>query len=86
MDQISKIIDAKYAEINKVIQDDRAQQEVRTDVREKQDKLEVDIQKIKEQIQESYDKKYEIREAYYKGKLEFDIEKAEISQNEWMAN
>jgi len=46
----------------------------------------VDIQKIKEQIQESYDKKYEIREAYYKGKLEFDIEKAEISQIEWMAN
>lgn len=31
-----------------------------------------------------YDKKDETREAFYKAKYEYDLEKAEIGQIEWM--
>jgi chromosome segregation ATPase len=49
------------------------------------DKYEEDIQKVKEELQALYDKKNTVREHYFKEKLEFELEKAEIYHAEWIA-
>jgi len=54
-------------------------------VKEKLDKFEVEIAKIKEQVNELFQKKNDLREDYYKDKLAFETEKDEINQIEWMA-
>lgn len=48
-------------------------------MRQKLDGFQVEIDKLKESTQELYDKKYETKEAFYKAKYEYDIEKAQIA-------
>jgi hypothetical protein len=79
MDKISVVIKSKYTEIDSIKKEEQHQRDQKSDVRERLDALQAEIDKIKETTQELYDKKYETKEEFYKAKYEFDIEKAQIA-------
>ena len=78
------IIDEKDAEINTVKKEMEEAKEQRLDIKSQLDKYEEDIQKVKEDLQTLYDKKNLIREEYFQTKLEFELERDEIYQQEWI--
>lgn len=59
--------------------------EKRADIKEQLDKYEEEIQKVKEDLNKLYAKKTEIREQYYKTKLEFEIERDELHLADYIA-
>ena len=58
---------------------------IRDDLRADVQKFEDQIQSIKEEINTQFEKKNELKEDYYKGKLEYEIEFDEIRHKEWIS-
>lgn len=58
--------------------------EQRQDIKQSLDKYEEDIQKVKNDLNKLFDRKNEVREEFFKAKLEYEIQKDEISHAEWI--
>ena len=78
-------IEGKEKEIEGVRKEIEEAKEQRQDIKQQLDKFEADIVKIKEDLEKLYAQKNTVKEEYYKNKLEFETEKDEIYNLEWMA-
>ena len=78
-------IEVKEAEIEKVRKELEDAKEVKDDIKQQLDKYETDIQKLKEDLQKHFSKKDELREEYFKNRLEYELENDAIRHAEWIA-
>lgn len=84
LDNFTEQIDALDEEINKIKKEMEEAKEHRQDIKQMLDKYEEDIQKVKDDLNKLFDRKNEVREEFFKAKLEFEIQKDEISHAEWI--